>query len=103
MLEESLVLEGESTSDLARSRVFGFETGDLGRLDLLEDEDEDEAFRSAGCPGALRFMLSDGWPCKEVLLPKELLNKKEWVLARVEWNVWKLERGGQTWCNFLKI
>ena len=79
MLEESLVLEGESTSDLARSRVFGFETGDLGRLDLLEDEDEDEAFRSAGCPGALRFMLSDGWPCKEVLLPKELLNKQEWV------------------------
>jgi hypothetical protein len=58
-----LVLEGESTSDFARSRVFGFETGDLGRLDLLEDEDEDEAFRSAGCPGALRFMLSDGRRC----------------------------------------
>jgi len=76
MLEESLVLEGESTSDFARSRVFGFETGDLGRLDLLEEEDEDVAFRSAGCPGALRFMLSDGWPCKEVLLPKELLNNR---------------------------
>ena len=67
MLEESLVLEGESTSDFARSRLVGFETGDLGRLaNLLEaEEEEEEAFPSVGCPGALRFMSSNGWPCNE--------------------------------------